>query len=237
MSLNARKVPSTGGGGSKFSAPVLDAGGYPARVVQILSLGLQPQRPYKGEEKSPQYELMVTYELLDEFMQDDEGNDIEDKPRWISETFPLYNLEAELAKSTKRYCALDPDLQFDGDWGQLIGTPCTVNLVQNKSKRDGKIYNNVSAVSTMRAKEAKVAAPLVNEPKLFDIERPDAETFWSLPDWIKDKMKANLEFAGSPLERLVEAGPSGKAHTPQKDEDEAVDPPTGAVEDDEEGEW
>lgn len=234
MSLNARKIPSTGGGGKKFDAPVLEPGGYPARLVQILAMGLQPQRPYKGEEKPPQYELMVTYELLDEFLEDDEGNPIEDKPRWISETFPMYSLEADLAKSTKRYCALDPQLEFDGDWAQLIGAPCVVNLVQNKSVTNGKTYNNVSAVSTMRAKEAKVAPSLVNPPKVFDISEPDAEVFWSLPDWIKDKMKANLEYAGSALEALVEAGPVSSKDTPKKAKKAVQTPSQDVSEGDEE---
>jgi len=129
MALNANKIPANGNN-NRVEQPALDPGVYPARIVQILDMGLQPQRPYKGEEKAPAYELSVTYELVDAFMVDEEGNEIEDKPRWVSETFPLHNLKADLAKSTKRYKAIDPDEQFGGDWSQLLDQPINVTLVQ-----------------------------------------------------------------------------------------------------------
>lgn len=41
--------------------------------------------------------IMLTYELCTEFMKDEQGNDIEDKPRWLSESIPLLPLDSELA--------------------------------------------------------------------------------------------------------------------------------------------
>jgi hypothetical protein len=203
MALNVKNMESK----SKFpTPPALDAGAYPARIVQILSLGLQKQNPYKGEEKPPKQMLYVTYEMLDEFMKDEDGNDIEDKPRWVSEDFPLNPLDSDLAKSTKRYLAVDPDLDFGGDWAQLGGVPCVVNLTQSKSKKDPeRIYNNVSGVSGMRAKEAAKAPELQNPPKIFDIDEPDMEVFLSLPKWLQDRIKENLEYGGSVLEKAIEA--------------------------------
>ena len=184
MALNAREYKQE----SKFKpADPLEPGSYPARVVQIISCGLQEQDPYKGEPKPPKHELHVTYELLDEFMEDEEGNELEDKPRWISENFTMNSLDSDLAKSTKRYYALDPDEDYEGDWAKLAGTPCTVILAQNKSKKTGKVYNNVTGLSTMRAKEAKKAPELVNPPKVFDIDDPDMEIFGSLPSIVTGK--------------------------------------------------
>lgn len=80
----------------------------------------------EGEEKAPKYELYVTYELSDEFLHDEDGEDILDKPRWLSESFSLHNLDADMAKSTKRYLALDPNMEHDGDWAQIAGTPVTL---------------------------------------------------------------------------------------------------------------
>ena len=77
MSLNASKVPS--GGGAKFDP--LDPGTYPARLVQVVDLGLQPQKPYNGKEKPPVHMIHTTYEFVDEFMLDDEGQPDETKPR------------------------------------------------------------------------------------------------------------------------------------------------------------
>lgn len=205
MALNASKIASTGGSKGPAQEPIA-VGTYPVRIAQILDLGLQAQRPYQGQDKPPANEIMITYEFLDEFCVDEEGNEDETKPRWLSETIPLRSLKAEKAKSTQRYYALDPEEQFGGDFTQLVGLPAVVSVVQNagKGKNAGKTYNNVASLSTMRPKEAKKAEELVNPPKVFDLDEPDLEIFGSLPDWIKDKIKDNLEFKGSKLEALLE---------------------------------
>lgn len=209
MALNASKLPRSGG--NRKPIDPLEPGTYPARVVQIISLGLQEQQPYKGEPKQPVQELYVTYELLDEFMKDEEGNDIEDKPRWLSETFGFHSLDSDLAKSTKRYFALDPEKEHGGDWSQLIGAPCMITVIQRPSKKDPEvIYNNITGVSSMRAKEAAKAPDLVNEGKLFDIDDPDMDIFSSLPEFLQDKIKKNLDFEGSALEKALK-GPQKPA--------------------------
>lgn len=218
MALNSRKVE---GGGTQQEP--LDAGTYPARVVQIIGLGLQAQRPYQGQEKKPQLELNVTYELLDEFMLDEDGNEIEDKPRFVSERFPLFNLASERAKSTKRYYALDPDEKYGGDWGQIGATPCMVTLTKDKSKKNGKIYNNVSNVSSMRPKEADKAGDLINPLLVFDMDDPDIEVWEQLNDYIKDLIKGGLEFEGSTLARMLGDSDEGSAPEPDETPDEDED--------------
>lgn len=208
---------------SKFDRPdPLEPGTYPGRLVQVISLGLQPQRPYKGDEKPPKHEIYTTYELLDEFLKDEEGNDIEDKPRWISETFTMNSLDSDLAKSTKRYLALDPKNIHKGDWAKIVGAPGMITIIQNA--KEDVVYNNISSVQSMRAKEADNAPDLVNEPKVFDIDDPDIEVFLSLPTWLQDKIKDNLEYEGSILEKKLnehqnpeETKPKKKAAKPVKE--------------------
>lgn len=232
MALNASKIKQE----SNFERPEpLEPGTYPARVVQILSLGLQPQPDYNGQEKPPKQELMVTYEFLDEFMKDKEtGEELEDKPRWLSETFTMNSLESDLAKSTKRYFAIDPNKEYGGDWGQLAGSPVMVTIVQNESKKTGKIYENITGVSTMRSKEADKAPDLKNPPKVFDIDEPDMEVFGSLPQWIQDKMKDNLEFAGSALEAALNGSEKKEAKEDKQKEDQTE---TSSEEGDDEEDW
>ena len=193
----------------------------------MLSLGIQPQRPYKGEEKAPKLELMLTYEFLDEFLKDDNGEDIEDKPRWLSETIPFNNLDADLAKSTKRYYALDANAEHGGDWAALVGTPCVVTIVQNEGtgKNAGSVFENIAAVSAMRPKEAAKAPELVNPPKVFDFYDPDVEIFMSLPQWLQDKIKGAVDFGGGALEKALkgvgstpkdESTPAGKKAAAKK---------------------
>lgn len=220
MALNASKVAG-GNGGNRVEQEALEAGTYPARLVQVLDLGLQPQRPYQGQEKPPMNEIMLTYELADEFMKDEDGNDIEDKPRWQSEIIPLHNLKADKAKSTKRYEALDPNGNYGGDFSQCVDTPVNVTLVQNKSA-DGKIYVNVAGITSMRSKDAQKAPELKNPPKVFDLDAPDLEIFGSLPEWVQEKIKKNLNYQGSPLQVALEGGekPKKKEEAPQQEDND-----------------
>lgn len=233
--LNGKKVPSNNS--NRVQQEPLDPGSYPARVVQVIDLGVQPQRPYKGEEKAPAHEIMMTYECLDEFCVDEEGEELEDKPRWLSETFPFRSLQAELAKSTKRYYALDPDDNHDGDFTALIETPCVITVVNNES--NGKMYNNIGNVSAMRAKDAQKASELKNEPKMFVLDEPDMDVFLSLPTWLQDKIKGNLEFEGSALQDALQAHqgsdkPKGKA-TPKGKAKPVVEEQDDASEEDSTG--
>jgi len=216
MSLNARKIKTTSTGGGSKQDPIA-VGAYPARVVQVLDLGLQAQRPYQGKEKPPVHEIMLTYELTDEFCLDEDGNEDNEKPRWISENFPLYSLDADLAKSTKRYFSLDPDEVHGGDFTALIDTPCMVTVTQREHA--DKIYNNVGSISGMRPKDAARCPELVNPPKIFLLDEPDLTIFGSLPQWMQDKIKGNLEYAGSALETALAGGsakPEAKEETPKK---------------------
>jgi len=203
MGLNARKLPSSNSSNGPKQEPI-EPGTYPVRVVQVLDLGLQNQRAYQGKEKPPAYEISITYEFLDEFCLDEDGKEMEDKPRWLSETVPFYSLEVERAKSTKRYYAIDPNEEHEGDFTALVGSPVNCTVVNNKS--GDRVYTNVESLSAMRSRDAAKAAELVNPPKVFTLDEPDMEVFKSLPEWIQDKIKGNLEYQGSALQAALEGG-------------------------------
>lgn len=226
MALNASKVPS--GGGSRQEA--MEPGTYPVRLAQVIDLGLQKQDPYMGEEKPPAFSIMLTYEFLDEFVKDEEGNDVTDKPRFLSEDMALHSLDSDLAKSTKRYFALDPSNEFNGDWPKVVGRPGMLTIVAKEAKKSGRVSNYVRGLSTMREKEAAKAPELVNPPKVFDLDDPDMEIFGSLPQWVQNKVKENLNFEGSSLDLLLQES-GGKA----KEEKSSDKPATS--DDDDDGDW
>jgi hypothetical protein len=208
MALNANKS----GGNKDFpKQDNIEPGVYPARLVQLIDLGLQPQRAFQGKDKPPCQEIMLTYELVDTFMKDEEGNDLEDKPRWISETLPFYGLFAENAKSTKRYLAFDPTQEWGGDFVKALGQPINVAVVNNVSGE--RTYDNVATISAMRPRDVDKCPDLVNEAKAFDLDAPDMDIFNKLPKWIQDKITGNLNFAGSVL-----AGKIGGKPAPAKAE-------------------
>ena len=200
--LNAKKKEYSGG--TRKDVDPLESGTYPARLVQVIDLGVQEQQPFKGDPKPPAQEIMVTYEFSDEFMKDDDGEDIEDKPRWLSETFPLHSLNSDLAKSTKRYYALDPDCEEEGDWTQLTGRPVMVTIVQNRNDKTGKVYNNIKGTSPMRAKEAAKLPDLKNPSKVFDQSNVETlDIMLTLPEWIQNKIKEGLEWEGSAMDKAL----------------------------------
>ena len=200
MALNARKVKNNSGP----KAPLIDEGAYPSRLQGVVDCGLQPQE-FKGEAKSPKNEIWTTYELSDEFMPDEEGNPNEEKPRWFSEFIPLNNLDSDLARSTKRYYALDPNEEEEGDWAELLERPVIVTIVTKGE------YNNIGGTSAMRPKEAAKLPALVNPSRVFSMDDPDLEVFLTLPNFVQDKIKGGLEFEGSKLDELLKK--QGKGDT------------------------
>lgn len=230
----ALKAPQQSNNSDYKPQAALEPGTYPARIVRVLDLGLQPQQPYQGQEKKPAHVINVTYELVDVFMVDDEGNDLEDKPRWISEDFPLNSLSSDLAKSTKRSNAIDPKNEFEGDWSQYLGLPCLVTT-RNYKKKDGSLGDGVSNVSAVRSKDAAKMEELKNPAVFFDLSNPDLEIFNKLPKWMQEKIQSNLEYAGSPLDRAL----NGKAapKPAKKEEPKKEAPEAGEGEDEDEIPW
>ena len=193
--LNAKTVSN---GGGKTVDP-LEIGTYPIRLAQVIDLGVQPRKPYKGEEKDPIQMLWVTYEVTTEFMKDEDGNDDTERPRWISESFPFYNLSADRAKSTARYLALDPQQACEGNWDQLVGSAGALTVVHNQS--GDRTYANVGSVSPIM--KGMAVEELKNPSVVFSLDEPDLDVFESLPDFLQEKIKGNVNFEGSKLATLL----------------------------------
>lgn len=196
MSLRAPKQEKT-----NFAAqPNLEPGSYPARVARVYGAGRHPV-VFQGEVKAPKLKIWVVYELVDAFMVDEHGDEIEGKPRWITESFNLSPLTQENAKSTMRYKGIDPTLKFDGDWSQLVGMPVSVTVVNNA--KGGKVYDNVGGVTAVRPRDVAKIPDLVNEGFFFDSGEPNLEYFNKIPKFIQDDIKASIDYPGSKLEKLL----------------------------------
>ena len=208
MGLHAGKIQSTGSTGPRQEP--MEEGTSKCRVVQIIDLGVQPQRMCEGKQKPPVHKIRLTYEFTDEFCLDEDGKEMEDKPRWLSEEIPLHPLSSDLANSTKRYKAMDPELVCGGDFTQMGGAPVNVTVVNNpdkKGKKDDKgrlvIYNNIGAVTSMKKKEIANLPEAVNPVVVFSRDEATAEQFAALPTFLQEKIKAGLDFAGCPLDLLL----------------------------------
>ena len=227
MARNAKEVAGSGND-SKMDAPLLPAGAYPARVVSVIYLGVQTQRPYMGEAKSPVDEVRITYELSDEFMADEDGNPLTEKPRWFSEDIPFYSLNADRAKSTKRYKALDPSDTADGDFFKLIGMACQVVLVQNegKGKNAGRTFTNIADVTPAPRLKGYVQAELVNPSVTFDPmdDNVNLDVFRNMFEGLRKKIIEAIDHVGSPLQLALGGGATSKRveETPEEVKEEVA---------------
>ena len=205
MGLNLNTIVGSGDGNEDGMPRQenIEPGSYPARIVEIIDMGVQVTTGKYA--KPPRQKLKITYELVDEFCKDAEGNEMEDKPRWIDEKFPLYSLSIDKATSTKRYNALDPSNKFKGDITQLLGEPCTVTVINKpgEGKNASKVYDNVASAVAVRKKEAANIPPLVNKTKLFLMDEPDLEVYESLTKWMREDIMAAVGFDDSPLAALL----------------------------------
>ena len=180
---------------------------HAARIVGLIDIGVQPQKPWGDKEKPPVNKVVFIYEFLDLFVEDEDGNPDEEKPRWQSEILPFYTPDAEKSKIAQRYHALDPSGHFDGDYAKLVGLPALVTVTHNP-KDGGGVWVNIEQVSGMPATFAKSAAELKNEPLIFDMDEPDMEAFDRIPQWIKKIITDALNYKGSKLEKLVGNAPA-----------------------------
>ena len=78
----------------------------------------------------------------------------------------------------------------------------------------------------MRARDIEKCPELKNPAKVFDLDNPDMVVFGSLPQWLQDKIKGNLNFNGSKLQAALggEKQPEKAAPPPVEDEQEEDGP-------------
>lgn len=194
MPLNINDLPSKSSNKPKQLVP---KGQQVARLVRVLDLGLQTRPAWKGEQKDPIYQLDLTFEFPNARIEIDGDS----KPMWLSRQINLTRSDKGIAK--KWLEAMDPENNSRGDFSKLVGTPVLVFISheEGRGKHEGKTFDRVSEVSPMLA---GVPVPeLENDPVVFDLGSPDMDVFRSLPEFLQERIKGNLEYDGSKLERLI----------------------------------
>jgi len=204
MARNANKV-ATQSSGNKVPQKAL-SGSFPARIVQVVFLGVQEQRAYQGVAKPPVDQIRITYELSHEFMMDENGEPVADKPRWESEQIAFHSASVDLATSTKRFKTYRPDAPVtDYNWDDsLLGTAVQVTLASRdvtQGKHAGKTFTDIKGVTPAAQMPGYVQPELVNPAVFFDPqdENVSVEAFNGLPDFMQDIIKGSLDYADSDL--------------------------------------
>ncbi len=203
--LNANDEPQVGGNGKdRVEQEALAPKLYPARVVQVVDIGLQPRKAFKGEVKAPMHHIRLTYEITGEFMKDEDGKDREDMPRWVSEKMPFYNIKADKATSTIRMKAIDHEGVTNNQFTELVGMPCQVYLIKEPHPQyEGQEINYVDGVTAPISVAGYEQPPLINPTTVFILDDPDMAVFKELPEFLQKQIQSNLEFNGSKLQTLL----------------------------------
>lgn len=161
----------------KADAPLLEVGGYPARLLRIVDLGLQPGSKQYPE---PKHEMSLVFECLDEFMRDEDGAELHDQPRTF-EMSVTYNTDGYMSPKSTIYKVMDALNGFNKPLAALLGAVCSISLIQKSTKADAtKKYNAITGVAAMREKDAaRYTDPLVGESFLFSLDASATEEMFN----------------------------------------------------------
>ena len=154
-------------------------GSYPARVVQIIDLGMQQQTDWQtGENKTwdngdimLKPEVYITYELPTETIT---IND-EEKPRWLAKTYILSNHEKAALTGAMAACGVTGTNVAD-----MLDKPVLLTVGTTSGGKD-----KITGVAPMM--KGMDVPPLSNPATVFDLDNPDMEVFEKLPNFIKER--------------------------------------------------
>lgn len=183
------------------------AGTHIARCVGMIQLGTQEIEWLGVQKFLPK--IRLTWELPEELHVFKEGEDA--KPFVISQEYTLSMadksklrpvVEGLMGKLTEAETE-----KFDIE--TLLGKCCLLTIVHNSSKSDStKIFANVSTTAPlMKGMTCKSA---YNPIQLFTFENWDQKVFDSFPEFIKDKIRASVEYPKLFPSRKTSPGTDGE---------------------------
>lgn len=169
----------------------IDEGTFPARIVQIIDLGIQEDE-YLGERKVG-HKVFINFEFPTELVTVGD----EDKPRWLGKEYTV-SLH-EKATLTKLVASADPEGKATSkgrNMKGLLGLPLMVSIGSTE-KGKPKISN------VARLMKGLTVGELVNKSIFFDMDDGDVEQFNKLPQWMQDKIKGGLDFEDTMLAKAL----------------------------------
>lgn len=181
------QLPKPTEGGDFSPAP---AGTFTATCYRFIDLGTHISE-YNGERKT-RHEVLLSWELADEMMQDGRPFTINKRYTWSMHEKATLRLHLEAWRGRKF-----EQSDFEGENAfntrKLLGVPCTLTVTQ-ETKPDGKVVAKVSGVG--KAMKGIQPPSLVNETIYIALNRDsfDAEAYGKLSDYFKELIAQSPEY-------------------------------------------
>lgn len=183
----------------------IEPGAHPMRLCRVYDLGVQ-ERTWQGDTKRAN-EIYVVFEVLDAFMNGEDGEPDETKPRVMGRFVRLYK---GAKKGTEiDFCrALDPRNEYGGNWAAMAAArlPC-FGQVENNEK-DGVIKDKLAALSAIPKGFALPEGQV--EIHIFDLDNPDREIWEKMPDFLKETIQQRVK-EGTPPQQYKRTEAEAKA--------------------------
>jgi len=197
MAIYAESQPTT----TRQPAP---AGNHFARCVSMIDLGHHTDS-FEGKDKRV-HKCRFTFELPNELnvFSDERGPE----PHLVSKEFNLSLHEKASLRAFLQSWRGHPFTEEQAkkfDVSVLIGIPCMINIIHVPSKDGTKTYANISSVAPVAKGMADV--PQITPSFEFSLSPGefDAAKFETLPDYLKDKIKASEEYAALQAPQVTQA--------------------------------
>jgi len=192
----ALKLEATKNTKKREQQPLPKEGVRPARLVSVIDLGIQEREPWKGKEKPPIQQIRLEFDLVDDLhiFDEDKGEQPFRRSPWDLNV----SIDSETGEPWKNsnlydwWKALDPTNKFDLDFTKMLGQAIFLTVTYDDS--DGITYANISNPSPVPDMPGFEVAKTPNALFYFDMDEGDLEKFNILPDFIKDKMRAAINF-------------------------------------------
>lgn len=184
MSLQAPKQES--------NYEIVPVGNHYARVYRVIHIGTIPEM-YMGESKMND-KVMIGFELVNKkkVFREERG----EEPFVISKEYTLsMGSKANLRKLIENMLGvalLDSEAN-SFDVFSIIGQPCLLNVVHQKSKKTGKEYAEIKGASPIPEGTIMPEGHNYAQKLAFGAEWSE-EVFDSLPNFIKDKIKSSEQY-------------------------------------------
>jgi hypothetical protein len=180
-------IPKPSEGGDFTPAP---AGTFIARCYRFVDLGTH-MNEFNGEKKT-RHEVLISWELSDEFMEDGKPFTINKRYTWSMHEKSTLRQHLE-AWRKKQFGPEDFDGPQPFDTRNIVGKPCTLTIV-NEKKQDGKTIAKVTGVGP--AIKGVEARELTNAPVYLALtaDRWDASIYADLGEYYKGLIAESPEY-------------------------------------------